>query len=103
MHVFSNYTYCKTQYRELINKKADAELPSLTEEKLMTLHMQLQKIAFLLVQINYTLTNISKMTQIQMKRARFLFSGSFLTKSSRNESQDGRETKSTPDSTTRTS
>lgn len=78
MHVFSNYKYCKTQYRELINKKADEELPSLIEEKRMTLHMQLQKIAFLLVQINYTVTNISKMTQIQMKRTHIPFSVSFF-------------------------
>jgi len=34
--------YSKTHYREPINKKADEELPSLTEEKLMTSHLQFQ-------------------------------------------------------------
>lgn len=33
----------KTQYRKLINKKADEELPFLTEEKLMTLHLRIER------------------------------------------------------------
>lgn len=46
MHVFSNYMYSKKECSKPINKKADEELPSFPEEKLIILHLQLQENMF---------------------------------------------------------